>query len=75
MPWLLYVGSGFSGSCSVIGVDILLAIAVEAGALAMTVNSIEHGGQVGMVSERIEAMQDFFSILRSSLNLTLARQK
>ncbi|XP_050213734.1 probable F-box protein At4g22030 [Mercurialis annua] len=60
------VGSAFAGHGSLAAV-----IAVTAGALATTVNTVEHGGQVGMVVEMYRNCAGFFSLLEESVESTL----
>jgi len=56
------VGSTFVGQGSWASI-----VPVMAGALATAVNSFEHGGQVGMVSEMYRACGGFFQTMESSI--------
>ncbi|KEH36889.1 putative petal formation-expressed [Medicago truncatula] len=56
------VGSTFVGQGSLASI-----VPVMAGALATAVNSFEHGGQVGMVSEMYRACGGFFQMMESSI--------
>ncbi|KAL7242860.1 hypothetical protein ACSBR1_015288 [Camellia fascicularis] len=49
-------------------------VAVVAGALASVVNTIEHGGQVGMVFEMYRNSSGFFGLLQESIESTLERE-
>jgi hypothetical protein len=46
-------------------------VAVTAGALASTVNTFEHGGQVGMVVEMYRNSAGFFTLLEESIESTI----
>ncbi|XP_027338216.1 probable F-box protein At4g22030 [Abrus precatorius] len=46
-------------------------IAVMAGALATGVNALEHGGQVGMVSEMYRSCGGFFQLVENSIQETI----
>ncbi|XP_043689374.1 probable F-box protein At4g22030 [Telopea speciosissima] len=48
-----------------------LAVSVAAGALASVVNTLEHGGQVGMVFEMYRNSAGFFKLLEESIEATL----
>ncbi|KDP20725.1 hypothetical protein JCGZ_21196 [Jatropha curcas] len=60
------VGSAFIGNISSAAV-----VAVAAGALASTVNTFEHAGQVGMVVEMYRNCAGFFALLEESIESTL----
>ncbi|KAJ4703919.1 F-box protein [Melia azedarach] len=60
------VGSAFSSHGSWAAV-----VAVAAGALASTVNTLEHGGQVGMVLEMYRNCAGFFTLIEESIESTL----
>ncbi|KAJ0017653.1 hypothetical protein Pint_09881 [Pistacia integerrima] len=62
------VGSAFVGSPHGSWAAV---IAVAAGALATTVNTLEHGGQVGMVLEMYRNCAGFFKLLEESIESTL----
>ncbi|THG12526.1 probable F-box protein At4g22030 [Camellia sinensis] len=49
-------------------------VAVVAAALASVVNTIEHGGQVGMVFEMYRNSSGFFGLLQESIESTLERE-
>ncbi|KAG8635188.1 probable F-box protein At4g22030 [Manihot esculenta] len=59
-------GSAFVGNSSWAAI-----VAVAAGALATTVNTFEHAGQVGMVVEMYRNCAGFFSLLDESIESTL----
>ncbi|GAY35224.1 hypothetical protein CUMW_015070 [Citrus unshiu] len=61
------VGSAFVGTNS----PWAAAVAAAAGALAATVNTLEHGGQVGMVVEMYRNCAGFFTLLEESIESTL----
>ena len=61
------VGSAFVGTNS----SWAPAVAAAAGALAATVNTLEHGGQVGMVVEMYRNCAGFFKLLEESIESTL----
>lgn len=61
------VGSAFVGTNS----SWAPAVAAAAGALAATVNTLEHGGQVGMVVEMYRNCAGFFTLLEESIESTL----
>ncbi|GAY35226.1 hypothetical protein CUMW_015070 [Citrus unshiu] len=61
------VGSAFVGTNS----SWAAAVAAVAGALAATVNTLEHGGQVGMVVEMYRNCAGFFKLLEESIESTL----
>ncbi|XP_065879046.1 probable F-box protein At4g22030 [Euphorbia lathyris] len=60
------VGSVFAGNGSWGGI-----VTAMAGALACTVNMLEHGGQVGMVVEMYRNYAGFFSLLEETIESTL----
>ncbi|XP_044497758.1 probable F-box protein At4g22030 [Mangifera indica] len=62
------VGSAFVGSPHGSWAAVL---AVAAGALATTVNTLEHGAQVGMVLEMYRNCAGFFTLLEESIESTL----
>ncbi|KAJ0081006.1 hypothetical protein Patl1_09983 [Pistacia atlantica] len=62
------VGSAFVGSPHGSWAAV---ITVAAGALATTVNTLEHGGQVGMVLEMYRNCAGFFTLLEESIETTL----
>lgn len=64
------VASPFVGSSSNIG-SCAAIVSVVAGALATTVNTFEHGGQVGMVFEMYRNCSGFFRLLEESIESTL----
>ncbi|XP_042521360.1 probable F-box protein At4g22030 [Macadamia integrifolia] len=66
------VGSAFVGSLSPSHHGgVALAVSVAAGALASLVNTLEHGGQVGMVFEMYRNSAGFFKLLEESIEATL----
>lgn len=60
------IGSAFVGSTS-----LAIYIAVGAGTLATIVNSLEHGGQIGMVFEIYRNAAGFYQLLEESIESTL----
>ncbi|KAJ0016503.1 hypothetical protein Pint_09871 [Pistacia integerrima] len=62
------VGSAFVGSPHGSWAAV---VAVAAGALATTVNTLEHGGQVGMVLEMYRYCAGSFTLLEESIEATL----
>ncbi|KAJ4976635.1 hypothetical protein NE237_001741 [Protea cynaroides] len=64
------VGSAFVGSAPSHG-GLALAVNLAAGALASVVNTLEHGGQVGMVFEMYRNSAGFFKLLEESIEATL----
>ncbi|KAG8385758.1 hypothetical protein BUALT_Bualt03G0078600 [Buddleja alternifolia] len=67
------VGSVFSGSSS-LGI-LATAIAVGGGALSTVVNSIEHGGQVGMVFEMYRNCAGFYRLLEESIKSSIGERE
>ncbi|XP_059627984.1 probable F-box protein At4g22030 [Cornus florida] len=63
------IGSAFVGSSS--HGSLAMTMAVVGGALATIVNTLEHGGQVGMVLEMYRNCAGFFSLLEESIESTL----
>ncbi|XP_065879700.1 probable F-box protein At4g22030 [Euphorbia lathyris] len=59
-------GSVFAGNRSWGGI-----VAATAGALACTVNTLEHGGQVGMVVEMYRNCVGFFELMEETIESTL----
>ncbi|XP_065878970.1 probable F-box protein At4g22030 [Euphorbia lathyris] len=59
-------GSVFAGNGSWGGI-----VAATAGALACTVNTLEHGGQVGMVVEMYRNCAGFFELMEETIESTL----
>nr|DAD23409.1 TPA_asm: hypothetical protein HUJ06_024872 [Nelumbo nucifera] len=66
---LAAVGSAFVGCSSHETWAVLLG--VSAGALASVINSLEHGGQVGMVFEMYRSTAGFFRCMEESIESTL----
>ncbi|KAJ4975141.1 hypothetical protein NE237_000247 [Protea cynaroides] len=64
------VGSAFVGSAPSHG-GLALTVSLAAGALASVVNTLEHGGQVGMVFEMYRNSAGFFKLLEESIEATL----
>ncbi|KAJ4976581.1 hypothetical protein NE237_001687 [Protea cynaroides] len=64
------VGSAFVGSAPSHG-DLALAVSLATGATASVVNTLEHGGQVGMVFEMYRNGAGFFKLLEESIESTL----
>ncbi|KAL8112821.1 hypothetical protein AgCh_020209 [Apium graveolens] len=60
------IGSAFSGVSPAAAM-----VAVVAGAAATIINTVEHGGQVGMVFEMYRNCGGFFDLLEESTNSTL----
>ncbi|XP_043688051.1 probable F-box protein At4g22030 [Telopea speciosissima] len=65
------IGSACVGSDPSDGGVLALAVSVVAGALASIVNTLEHGGQVGMVFEMYRNSAGFFKLLEESIEATL----
>ncbi|XP_047942096.1 probable F-box protein At4g22030 [Salvia hispanica] len=70
---LAAVGSAFSDSSSGVGA-LALAVAVGGGALATVVNSVEHGGQVGMVVEMYRNCAGFFQNMEESIESAIGEE-
>ncbi|KAJ0018157.1 hypothetical protein Pint_09869 [Pistacia integerrima] len=66
------VGSAFVGSPHGSWAAV---VAVAAGALATTVNTLEHGGQVGMVLEMYRYCAGSFTLLEESIESTLTESE
>ncbi|KAJ4976576.1 hypothetical protein NE237_001682 [Protea cynaroides] len=64
------VGSAFVGSAPSHR-GLALGVSLAAGALASVVNTLEHGGQVGMVFEMYRNSAGFFKLLEESIEATL----
>ncbi|KAE9609543.1 putative petal formation-expressed [Lupinus albus] len=60
------IGSGFVGNGSV--TDIVTAMA---GSMAAAINTLEHGGQVGMVFEMYRNCGGFFKLMEETIECTL----
>ncbi|KAL8461467.1 hypothetical protein ACS0TY_032802 [Phlomoides rotata] len=69
---LAAVGSALVGSPSHGGWAVVLA--VVGGALASVVNTFEHGGQVGMVSEMYRSNAGFFKLMEESIESNLREE-
>ncbi|CAK7351411.1 unnamed protein product [Dovyalis caffra] len=67
----LLTGIAAAGSALVGHGSWAAIVAVTAGALASTVNTFEHGGQVGMVVEMYRNNAGFFTLLDESMNSTI----
>ncbi|KAA8515525.1 hypothetical protein F0562_018864 [Nyssa sinensis] len=63
------IGSAFVGTSS--HGSLAMTAAVVAGALATIVNTLEHGGQVGMVFEMYRNGAGFFELMKESIESTL----
>ncbi|CAK9176044.1 unnamed protein product [Ilex paraguariensis] len=66
---LAAVGSAFAGSSSLGAWATMLG--VVGGALASIVNTVEHGGQVGMVFEMYRSNAGFFRLMEESVESNL----
>ncbi|XP_057960796.1 probable F-box protein At4g22030 [Malania oleifera] len=64
------VGSVYAGSASGLGLWAA-AVGVVAGALASVVNTLEHGGQVGMVFEMYRSNAGFFRLMEECIELNV----
>lgn len=60
------LSSGLVGDWSAAGI-----VAAAAGSLAVAVNALEHGGQIGMVFEMYRSSAGFFGLLEDSIKATL----
>ncbi|KAL8469017.1 hypothetical protein ACS0TY_032005 [Phlomoides rotata] len=69
---LAAVGSALVGSPSHGGWAVVLAVA--GGALASVVNTVEHGGQVGMVFEMYRSNAGFFKLMEESIETNLREE-
>ncbi|GAV73222.1 hypothetical protein CFOL_v3_16708 [Cephalotus follicularis] len=67
----LLTGIAAAGSAFVGNGSWAAIVAVAAGVLASTVNTLEHGGQVGMVFELYRNSAGFFKFLEESIESTL----
>ncbi|KAL1560075.1 putative F-box protein [Salvia divinorum] len=67
------VGSALSDSSSAVGA-LAVAIAVGGGALATIVNSVEHGGQVGMVVEMYRNCAGCFQNMEESIESAIGEK-
>jgi hypothetical protein len=67
----LLTGIAAAGSAFVGHGSWAAIVAVTAGALASTVNTFEHGGQVGMVVEMYRNSAGFFKLLEESIDSTI----
>ena len=67
----LLTGIAAAGSAFVGHGSWAAIVAVTAGALASTVNTFEHGGQVGMVVEMYRNSAGFFNLLEESIESTI----
>jgi hypothetical protein len=67
----LLTGIAAAGSAFVGHGSWAAIVAVTAGALASTVNTFEHGGQVGMVVEMYRNSAGFFTLLEESIESTI----
>ncbi|XP_042487769.1 probable F-box protein At4g22030 [Macadamia integrifolia] len=68
---LAAVGSALVGSASQDQVPWAIFLGVTAGALAALVNTMEHGGQIGMVFEMYRSNAGFFRLMEESIGSTL----
>ncbi|CAA2944509.1 probable F-box At4g22030 [Olea europaea subsp. europaea] len=66
---LAALGSAFVGSPNHASWEVVLGLVV--GALASVVNTIEHGGQVGMVFEMYRSNAGFFKLMEESIESNL----
>ncbi|CAN1165696.1 Probable F-box protein At4g22030 [Linum perenne] len=60
--------TGIAAAASAAG---LVAVAVAAGAMAAAINTLEHGGQIGMVVEMYRSCAGFFDHLKGSIESNL----
>ncbi|XP_042521288.1 probable F-box protein At4g22030 [Macadamia integrifolia] len=72
---LAAVGSAFVGSASQHQGSWAVFLGVTAGALAAIVNTMEHGGQVGMVFEMYRSNAGFFRLMEESIGSTLKERE
>ncbi|KAJ4981977.1 hypothetical protein NE237_032814 [Protea cynaroides] len=72
---LAAVGSALVGSPSLHQGSWALFLGVTAGALATIVNTMEHGGQVGMVFEMYRSNAGFFQLMEESIEYTLKERE
>ncbi|XP_042477869.1 probable F-box protein At4g22030 [Macadamia integrifolia] len=72
---LAAVGSALVGSASQNQAPWAVFMGVAAGALAAIVNTMEHGGQVGMVFEMYRSNAGFFRLMEESIGSTLKERE
>ncbi|KAJ6706787.1 F-BOX PROTEIN WITH A DOMAIN PROTEIN [Salix viminalis] len=70
----LLTGIAAAGSAFVGHVPWAAVVAVTAGALASTVNTFEHGGQIGMVVEMYRNCAGFFTLMEESIETTIQQR-
>ncbi|KAJ6397154.1 hypothetical protein OIU77_022070 [Salix suchowensis] len=70
----LLTGIAAAGSAFVGHVPWAAIVAVTAGALASTVNTFEHGGQIGMVVEMYRNCAGFFTLMEESIETTIQQR-
>ncbi|XP_027362578.1 probable F-box protein At4g22030 [Abrus precatorius] len=68
---LAALGSGFLDS---VNASWPVMLGVISGALASVVNTLQHGGQVGMVFELYKATLGFFKLMEESIKLNIYEQ-
>ncbi|XP_068655693.1 probable F-box protein At4g22030 [Aristolochia californica] len=68
------IGAAFTGSSSVHDGSWPALLGVAAGALATVLNTLEHGGQVGMVFEMYRNSGGFYHLLEESIRSTLKEE-
>ncbi|KAG8385761.1 hypothetical protein BUALT_Bualt03G0078900 [Buddleja alternifolia] len=71
---LAAVGAAMAGSPSHVG-DLAAVMGVAGGALASVVNTLEHGGQVGMVFEMYRSNAGFFKMMEESIEGNLREEE
>ncbi|XP_050107226.1 probable F-box protein At4g22030 [Malus sylvestris] len=71
---LAALGSNFVGSSSNLGVWGVM-VGVICGALAIVVNTLQHGGQVGMVVEMYRSNAGFFRLMQESIESNLREKQ
>nr|GFC45774.1 probable F-box protein At4g22030 [Tanacetum cinerariifolium] len=67
----LLTGLGAVGSAFLASSPWVMALAVIGGAMASVVNTVQHGGQVGMVFEMYRSNAGFFKMMEESIESNL----
>ena len=71
---LAAIGSAYVGYSSYVGY-LAAMLGVAGGALASIVNTLEHGGQVGMVFEMYRSNAGFFKLMEESVESNLMERR